>query len=184
MNAHRSLAWANAMAGQHALAISHIETAYDLNPSDPWTHFSAALLLAFCGERERSSELVRLATETALVPNKMHWAYLVDIHFLAGNYEQALRASDNALDGHRTVRAWRAASFAQLGNMTAAAAEARKFLQSISTGWFGAGPVSDHAVARWLLHLYPISDAEPWQRLRAGLEKAGLPHVDIEFMDW
>jgi len=127
---------------------------------------------------------VRLATETALVPNKMHWAYLVDIHFLAGNYEQALRASDNALDGHRTVRAWRAASFAQLGNMTAAAAEARKFLQSISTGWFGAGPVSDHAVARWLLHLYPISDAEPWQRLRAGLEKAGLPHVDIEFMDW
>ena len=184
MYAHRSLAWANAMAGQHALATSHIETAYDLNPSDPWTLFSAALLLAFCGERERSSELVRLATETALMPNKTHWAYLVDIHFLAGNYEQALRASGNALDGHRTVRAWRAASFAQLGDMTAAAAEARKFLESIRTAWFGAEPVSDHAVARWLLHLYPISEAEPWHRLRAGLENAGLPHVDIEFMDW
>jgi class 3 adenylate cyclase/DNA-binding SARP family transcriptional activator/TolB-like protein len=184
MNAHRSLAWAHAMAGQHALATSHIETAYDLNPSDPWTHFSAALLLAFCGERERSNELVRLATETALVPNKVHWAYLVDIHFLAGNYEQALIASDNARDGHRTVRAWRAASFAQLGNMTAAAEEVQKFVQSIRTGWFGAERVSDRAVARWLLHLYPISEAEPWQRLRAGLEKAGLPHADIDFMEW
>jgi hypothetical protein len=114
----------------------------------------------------------------------MHWAYLVDIHFLAGNYEQALAASNNALDGHRTVHAWRAAALAQLGNMTAAAAEAQKFLQSIRTGWFGAERASDPAVARWLLHLYPISEAEPWQRLRDGLEKAGLPHVDIQFMDW
>lgn len=184
MNAHRSLAWAHAMAGQHALAMSHIETAYDLNPSDPWTRFSAALLLAFCGERERSNELVRLATEMALVPNKMHWAYLVDIHFLAGNYEQALIASDNALHGHRTVRAWRAASFAQMGNLSAAAEEVHKFLQSIRTGWFGTEPVSDRAVARWLLHLYPISDAESWQRLRIGLERAGLPHADIDFMEW
>src|SRR5262249_25522114 len=71
MNAHRSLAWANAMAGQHALAVSHIETAFELNPSDPWTHFSSALLLAFCGERERSKELIGLAAEMALVPNKM-----------------------------------------------------------------------------------------------------------------
>lgn len=184
MNAHRSLAWANAMAGQHALAVSHIETAFELNSSDPWTHFSSALLLAFCGERERSRELIRLATEMALVPNKMHWAYLVDIHFLAGNYEEAIKVSGNALQDHRTVRAWRAASFAELGERDAAAAEMRRFLQSIRAGWFGAAPVTDHAVARWLLHLYPISDAESWQRLRAGLEKAGLPHADVEFMDW
>jgi len=184
MNAHRSLAWANAMAGQHALAVSHVEMAYELNPSDPWMHFSAALLLAFSGERERSVELVRLATDTALVPNKMHWAYLVDIHFLTGNYEEAIKASANALDGHRTVRAWRAASFAQLGNREAAADEARKFLQSIRQGWFGADAASDRAIARWLLHLYPISAAEPWERLRDGLEKAGLPHADIEFGQW
>ena len=61
MNAHRSLAWANAMAGQDALAVSHAEMAYELNPSDPWTHFSTALLLAFSGAHERATELVRLA---------------------------------------------------------------------------------------------------------------------------
>jgi len=184
MNAHRSLAWANAMAGQDALAVSHAEMAYELNPSDPWTHFSTALLLAFSGAHERATELVRLATETALVPNKMHWAYLVDVHFLTGDYEQAIKASANALDGHRTVRAWRAASFAQLGNSKAAADEAQKFLQSIRQGWFGAEAVDDRAIARWLLHLYPISEAEPWERLRDGLEKAGLPHADIDFGRW
>jgi len=184
MNAHRSLAWANAMAGQDALAVSHAEMAYELNPSDPWTHFSTALLLAFSGAHERATELVRLATETALVPNKMHWAYLVDVHFLTGDYEQAIKASANALDGHRTVRAWRAASFAQLGNSKAAAGEAQKFLQSIRQGWFGAEAVDDRAIARWLLHLYPISEAEPWERLRDGLEKAGLPHADIDFGRW
>ena len=184
MHAHRSLAWANAMAGQHAMAVSHVEMAYELNPSDPWTHFSAALLLAFSGELEHAAELVRLATETALVPSKMHWAYLVDVHFLTGNYEQAIKASANALDGHRTVRAWRAASFAQLGNKEAATDEAAKFLQSIRQGWFGAEAVNDRAIARWLLHLYPISEAEPWERLRDGLEKAGLPHADIDFGRW
>jgi hypothetical protein len=70
------------------------------------------------------------------------------------------------------------------GTVTAAAEEVQKFVQSIRTGWFGAERVSDRAVARWLLHLYPISEAEPWQRLRAGLEKAGLPHADIDFMEW
>lgn len=184
MNAHRSLAWANAMAGQDALAVSHAEMAYELNPSDPWTHFSTALLLAFSGAHERATELVRLATETALVPNKMHWAYLVDVHFLTGDYEQAIKASANALDGHRTVRAWRAASFALLGNSKTAADEAQKFLQSIRQGWFGAEAVDDRAIARWLLHLYPISEAEPWERLRDGLEKAGLPHADIDFGRW
>jgi class 3 adenylate cyclase/DNA-binding SARP family transcriptional activator/TolB-like protein len=184
MNAHRSLAWANAMAGQHALAVSHVEMAYELNPSDPWTHFSAALLLAFSGELEHAAELVRLATETALVPSKMHWAYLVDIHFLTGNYEQAIKASANALDGHRTVRAWRAASFALLGKKEEAADEAARFLQSIRQGWFGAEAVNDRAIARWLLHLYPISEAEPWERLRDGLETAGLPPADIDFGRW
>ena len=94
------------------------------------------------------------------------------------------QASEHALDYHRTVRAWRAASFAHLDDLDAAAAEMRKFLQSIGAGWFGAAPVTDRAVARWLLHLYPINDTESWQRLRTGLEKAGLPHAEIEFMDW
>ena len=174
MNAHRSMAWATAMAGQHSLATAHIETAYDLNPSDPWTLFSAALLLAFCGKGERSSELVRAAIEMALTPNNMHWAYLVDIHFLAGDYEQALRASNSALDAHRTVHAWRAASFAHLGKMAEAASEADKSLESIRKVWFGAEQCSDRAVVRWLLHLYPISDAEPWERLRAGTRNGRL----------
>ena len=32
----------------------------------------------------------------ALVPSKMHWAYLVDVHFLSGDYNAAVEASEVA----------------------------------------------------------------------------------------
>jgi DNA-binding SARP family transcriptional activator len=184
MNAHRSLAWANAMSGQYTPAVMHIETAYELNPNDPWTHFSAALLSAFCGQGERADELVQLAGAMALVPSKMHWAYLVDIHFLRGDYEAALEASEHAQDVHRTVRAWRTAALAQLGRTSAARDEAATFLDRVRANWFGAQPATDDAILRWVLHLYPISQREGWERLRDGLDQAGLPVADIEYGSW
>jgi class 3 adenylate cyclase/DNA-binding SARP family transcriptional activator len=183
-NAHRSLAWANAMANQHIQAVMHIETAYELNPNDPWTHFSAALLFAFCGQTERSTDLVSIARDMAVVPSKMHWAYLVDIHFLRGDYEAALEASEQALDFHRTVRAWRAAALAQLGRTSEAANESAMFLNSVRANWFGAKPATDSEILRWLLHLYPISERGDWERLRGGLDSAGLPVTDIEYRSW
>ena len=184
MNAHRSLAWANAMANQHTQAAMHIETAYELNPNDPWTHFSAALLLAFCGHTERSGDLVRLARDMALVPSKIHWAYLVDIHFLSGDYEAAVEASDHAKDIHRTVRAWRAAALALLGRTRSASEEAATFLSLVRKHWFGAEPATDDAILRWMLHLYPISRREDWERLRGGLQLAGLQVADIDYRSW
>jgi DNA-binding SARP family transcriptional activator/TolB-like protein len=184
MHAHRSLAWANVMAHQHTPAAMSIQTAFELNPNDPWTHFSAALLYAFCGRSDRSAELVQFARDMALVPSKMHWAYLVDVHFLSGDYAAAVEASDNALDYHRTVRAWRAAALAQLGDTKAAAQEARTFLQQVRQHWFGADPPTDDAILRWMLHLYPIARREDWERLRDGLGLAGMPVDGIDYRSW
>lgn len=184
MHAHRSLAWANAMAGQHDAALLHIETAYELNPNDPWTHFSAALLLAFCGQAERADELVRLARTMALVPSRMHWAYLVDIHFLRGDYEAALQAAAHVEDAHRTARAWRVAALACLGRTDAARAEATTFLDHVRATWFGAESATDEAILRWFLHLYPIGRREDWERLRDGLRRTGLPVTGIEYASW
>lgn len=184
MNAHRSLAWANVMAHQHTQAAMSIQTAFELNPNDPWTHFSAALLYAFCGRSDRSAELVQLARDMALVPSKMHWAYLVDVHFLSGDYKAAVEASDHALDYHRTVRAWRAAALAQLGDTKAAAEEAKTFLQQVRQHWFGADPPTDDAILRWMLHLYPIARREDWERLRDGLGLAGMPVKGIDYRSW
>ena len=184
MNAHRSLAWAHVMAHQHTQAALSIQTAFELNPADPWTHFSAALLFAFCGKSDRSAELVQLARDMALVPSKMHWAYLVDVHFLSGDYRAAVEASDQALDYHRTVRAWRAAALGQLGDTKAAAAEATTFLGQVRQHWFGADPPTDEAIARWMLHLYPIARREDWERLRGGLGLAGMPVNGIDYRSW
>lgn len=184
MNAHRSLGWAHIMAHQHTQAAMSIQTAFELNPNDPWTHFSAALLFAFCGKSEGSAELVQLARARGLVPSKIHWAYLVDVHFLSGDYEAAVEASDHCLDFHRTVRAWRAAALAQLGDTRTAAREAQTFLQQVRQHWFGADPPTDEAILRWMLHLYPIARPEDWERLRAGLRLAGLPVDGIDYRSW
>jgi tetratricopeptide (TPR) repeat protein len=184
MNAHRSLAWAYAMAGQDDKATLHIETAFERNPNDPWTHFSAALLYAFTGQIDRSTALVQLARDTALVPNKMHWAYLVDIHFLRSDYNAAVEAADHSQDTHRTVWAWRAAALAHRGDTRAAAEAAATFLKLVRQHWFGIEPATDNAILRWLLHLYPISRSEDWERLRGGLRLAGLPVDEIGYRSW
>jgi tetratricopeptide (TPR) repeat protein len=184
MHAHRALAWAHVMANQFAQAVTHIETAYELNPNDPWTHFSAALLLAFCSEIERSLALIELSREMALVPSKMHWAYVVDIQFLGGNYDAALEASEHALDGHRTVRAWRASAMALLGRAPAAEKEAASFLDVVRGHWHGAAPATTESIVRWLLHLYPIRRREDWERLREGLHQAGMPVSQMEYGSW
>jgi hypothetical protein len=141
-------------------------------------------VFAFCGQTQRATELVRLAREMAFVPSKVQWAYLVDIHFLSGDYEAAVEASEHAQDSHRTARAWRAAALAQLGRTREAADDAATFVNLIRKQWFGAEPAADKLILRWMLHLYPISRREDWERLRDGLRLAGMPVGDIEYRSW
>jgi hypothetical protein len=93
-------------------------------------------------------------------------------------------ASDHAQDGHRTARAWRAAALARLGRTGEAADEAATFLSLIRKHWFGAEPAMDEAILRWMLHLYPISRREDWERLRGGLQLAGMPVANIDYRSW
>jgi DNA-binding SARP family transcriptional activator/tetratricopeptide (TPR) repeat protein len=175
MHAHRCLAWAQAMAKQYGQAEAHIQLACELNPYDSFTAISAALLLAFCGNTEHASELSQTAFDTTLSPSLTHWAYQADIRFLRGDYAAAVEAAERAQDVLWGVPAWRAAALAQLGRRAEAAAEAARFLTRTRANWFGAGPATDEAITRWLLHAFPIRRSEDWQRLRDGLRAAGLP---------
>jgi tetratricopeptide (TPR) repeat protein len=175
MNAHRCLGWANAMTQRYAQAELHIQVACELNPNDSWTAISGALLLAFCGEYKRASELGQIALDLTLSPSRTHWAYQVDIQFLGGNYAAAIEAADHAQDVLWGVAAWRAATLAHLGRTTEAAAEGARFLSRVRSNWFSTEPATDEAIVRWLLHLYPIRHRADWERLRDGLAAAGLP---------
>jgi class 3 adenylate cyclase/DNA-binding SARP family transcriptional activator len=184
MRAHRSLAWAYSMAKHYTQAVMHIETACELNPNDSWTLISSALLLAFCGQGKRSNDLAQVALDLALAPGRTHWAYCADIRFLNGDYEAALDAADRAQDVLWAVPAWRAAALAHLGRMREAATEASRFLDRVRANWFGPAPASDEAIVRWVLHSYPISGREDWERFRDGLKGAGLPAADVNHHDW
>jgi DNA-binding SARP family transcriptional activator len=175
INAHRCLAWAHAMMNQYGQAETHIQVAYELNPNDSWTAISAALLLAFCGEFKRAKEISQGTLDMALSPSRTHWAYQVDIQFLSGDYAAAVEAAELAQDVLWGVAAWRTAALAHLGRTAEAAAEGARFLSRTRANWFGAEPPTDEAIVGWLLHLYPIRRRADWERLRDGLQAAGLP---------
>jgi hypothetical protein len=110
-----------------------------------------------------------------LSPSRTHWAYQVDIEFLSGNYAAAIQAADRAQDVLWGVAAWRTAALAHLGHTAEATAEGKRFLSRIRANWFGDKTAADDTIVRWLLHLYPIRRRVDWERLRDGLQAAGLP---------
>ena len=174
-NAHRTLAWAHAMMKQHGQAELHMQIATELNPHDPWIAISAALLFAFCGRYQRATELSQAALDMRLSPSRAHWAYQLVVQFLSGNYHAAIEAADRARDIWWEVAAWRAAALAHVGRTAEAAAEGKRFLCRIRANWFGAAPATDEAIVRWLLHISPLRHCADRERLRDGLQAAGLP---------
>ena len=174
-NAHRSLAWAHAMIKQYGQAELHMQIASELNPHDSWIAISAALLFAFCGRFQRAAELSQAALDMRLSPSRTHWAYQLVLQFLSGNYQAAIEASDRAHDVLWEVAAWRTAALAHLGRTAEAAAEGKRFLCRVRANWFGAVPATDEAIVRWLLHISPLRHCADRERLRDGLQAAGLP---------
>jgi tetratricopeptide (TPR) repeat protein len=183
MRAHRSLAWSHLMAKQYDQAAMHMEVAYELNPNESWNVISIALMMAFCGQPRRAAELAQLALDMTLAPSRTHWVYQVDIQYLNGNYEAAIRAADNSLDVLWGVPAWRAAALAQLGRTEEAAAAAAGFIPRIRANWFGAGPPTDEAIVKWILDIYSFRRREDWEHLRDGLARASLRVGAIEYHD-
>lgn len=178
------LGWSHAMAGHHAQASVHMDLALDLNPSDSWTLMSAALFHAFCGDHARARDLAAEALQLTLAPSRTHWGYQVTVAYLAADDAATLDACDRAEDAICTLQAWRAAALANLGRPAEAAAAAERFLRTVRGAWVGAGPPTDEAIVRWLLHLYPIRRARDWERLRRGLAAAGLPTAGSAHGGW
>lgn len=178
------LGWAHAMAKEYAAADVHIQLALELNPNDPWTLISAALFYGFDGQAAYAASLVRQGLHKLLPLTPTHWAYLVSIEFLGANYDRVIAAAEMGIEATPTVLAWRAAAQVHLGRMAAAQADVERFLDLTRTQWQADAEPSHEAITRWLLHLYPISHREHWERLRDGLRDAGLPAGAAEHHGW
>jgi DNA-binding SARP family transcriptional activator/TolB-like protein len=179
--AHLCLGWALAFARRYSQAELHMDIASELNSTDSHTLMSSAMFHGFNGDIERAAKQAAMSLEMALQPTLTHWRFLTNICFLHGDYAGTLVAAERAQDGLPTMLALRAAALSALGRTEEAAQDLGRFYAKVRAAWAGDAPPTEELVAQWLLHLYPISRVEIWQRLRDGMALAGIPVVGLTY---
>jgi adenylate cyclase len=161
---HRILAALKLNFNEHDKAIYHQERAFSLNPNSDLIVVQQGELLTWLGRPEEGIEWIRRAMRLNPYHPQRFWSHLGRAQYTARNYADAIQSFSKLNAPDHTHHAFLAASSAQLGNRTAAAAHAREVLQQ----------QPNFTVQSYLttLHYRQPSDNE---HLRDGLLKAGLP---------
>jgi adenylate cyclase len=161
---HRILAALKLNFNEHDKAIYHQERAYSLNPNSDLIVVQQGELLTWLGRPEEGIEWIRRAMRLNPYHPQRFWSHLGRAQYTARNYADAIESFSKLTAPDHTHHAFLAASSAQLGNRTAAAAHAREVLQQ--------QPNFTAQSFLTTLHYRQPSDNE---HLRDGLSKAGLP---------
>jgi DNA-binding SARP family transcriptional activator/TolB-like protein len=172
--AHLCMAWSHAMSRHYDLAVEHAGIASQLNDNDAWTLVSSAHIFAYCADFERARELSLQSFDISPVPSRTQWDFLAKNRFLWSDYAGCLAAASASQDLLIALPAWTAAAHFHAGHRREAAQDAKRFLALIRSRWFGGLAPSEENIMRWFLHQYPISRRHDWERLRDGLDGAGL----------
>ena len=161
---HRILAALKLNFNEYDKAIYHQERALSLNPNSDLIVVQQGELLTWLGRPAEGIEWVRRAMRLNPYHPERFWSHLGRAQYTARIYTDAIQSFSKLTAPDHTHHAFLAASSAQLGNRTAAAAHAREVLQREPT----------FTIQSYLgtLHFQQPSDNE---HLREGLVKAGLP---------
>jgi DNA-binding SARP family transcriptional activator len=168
---HLCAAWSYALNAHFDEAERSFQMAYERNENDPWTMIASSLGLAFCGQKDLAADRAALALQLGLCVEPRHWGYQGVVRFLCEDYEGAVAAFDQAEDVIYNFAAWKAAALAHLGRHDTARAEWRRFVDMVSSDWYGEGRPDDPAIREWLLQGFPIKPTQDWERLRDGLPR-------------
>lgn len=171
---HLCAAWSCALNGYFDQAERSFQLAYELNENEPWTMIASSLGLAFCGQKDLAAARAGLALQLGLCVEPRHWGYQGVIRFLCQDYEGSVAAFDQAEDVIYNFAAWKSAALTHLGRHDAARAEWRRFVDMVSSDWYGDSSPDDCAITQWLLQGFPIKSAKDWERLRDGIPSAGV----------
>jgi DNA-binding SARP family transcriptional activator/TolB-like protein len=169
---HLCAAWSCALNGYFDQAERSFQLAYELNENEPWTMIASSLGLAFCGQKDLAAARAQLALQLGLCIEPRHWGYQGVVRFLCQDYVGSVAAFDQAEDVIYNFAAWKAAALTHLGRHDTARAEWRRFVDMVSSDWYGEGPPDDPAIREWLLQGFPIKPTQDWERLRDGLPRA------------
>jgi adenylate cyclase len=161
---HRILAAIKLNFNEHDKATYHQERALSLNPNSDLIVVQQGELLTWLGRPEEGIEWVRRAMRLNPFHPERFWSHLGRAQYAARAYADAIASFSKLTEPDHTHHALLAASSAQLGDRTGAAAHAREVLQK----------QPNFTVERYLktLHFKQPPDVE---HVREGLLKAGLP---------
>ena len=161
---HRILAALNLNFNEHTKASYHQERALSLNPNSDLIVVQQGELLTWLGRPAEGIEWIRRAMRLNPYHPQRFWAHLGRAQYTARSYADAIQSFSKLTAPDHTHHAFLAASSAQLGNRTAAAAHTQEVLRCEPT----------FTVQSYLatLHYQQPSDTE---HVREGLVKAGLP---------
>jgi adenylate cyclase len=129
-HAHASLGTVLAWERQHDAAIAEFEKAMALNPNI--TDWRFAIALVYAGQPARAIEILKthMRLDPFHAPLAPHWLGLA--HYMLKQYAQALpplRECASRAPNYRAARVWLAATYARLGQLEAARAEAAEVLR-------------------------------------------------------
>jgi adenylate cyclase len=161
---HRILAALNLNFNEHEKAVYHQERALSLNPNSDIIVVQQGEVLTWLGRPEEGIEWIRKAMRLNPYHPERFWSHLGRAQYTARAYADALQSYSKLTAPDHTHHAFLAASSAQLGNATAAAAHAGEVLKREP-----AFSVESYLAT---LHYKQPSDL---QHMRDGLVKAGLP---------
>jgi adenylate cyclase len=161
---HRILAAIKLNFNEHDTAAYHQERALSLNPNSDLIVVQQGELLTWLGRPEEGIEWVRRAMRLNPYHPERFWSHLGRAQYTARAYADAIASFSKLTAPDHTHHAFLAASSAQLGNRTAAAAHAHEALLR--------EPTLTARTFLETLHYRQPADAE---HLREGLLKAGLP---------
>ncbi len=169
---HLAVAWTAALTGAFDRAAIHLDLAASLNPNNPSMLISCAMGHAFVGQAGRGEALVAHALRISPILSEYQWCYIASVHFLAGRYEEALKAA--RLSGDRIVdnEGWMAAALVRLGRIDEARAAVDKLIDMVRPVWAGADKPTAEAVFDWFVGAYPLRNAADRAVLAASLEAA------------
>jgi adenylate cyclase len=162
---HRILAAVHLTSHHYDKAMYHQERALGLNPNNDLIVVQQGEILTWLGRPEDGIEWIRKAMRLNPYHPERFWNHLGRALYSARSYAEAIEAFSRISAPDHTHHAFLAASSAQLGNSTAAAAHAREVLSREPS----------FSIENYLQTLHYKRDADR-EHYREGLTKAGLPH--------
>jgi adenylate cyclase len=171
--AHSQMGWVLVYRRRYEQTRHHLDKAVALNPHYP----DLAMLLSFYEFWSVNPEagLAKVKEAMRLDPFGRYGVPLGIAHYSLRNYEDAVTALNTVRAKLPMVIAWRAASYARLGQDEQARSTAEEFVEVASAGMAASGGALPESWLDYLAQRSPYKRQEDLDHYLDGLRKAGLP---------